>query len=74
MFPLIGSGRYVTAPIITEDGYPIQDPIVLLQTNPEAQNGNVTDVNSIPTPNMDVEPIKDKREIQWKLTLHQIGL
>ncbi|PKI55879.1 hypothetical protein CRG98_023760, partial [Punica granatum] len=73
MFPLIGSGRYVTAPIITEDGHAIQDPIVLLQTNPGAQNGPF-DPTSNPTPNMDVEPIKNKKEIQWKLTLHQIGL
>lgn len=63
----------MTAPIITEEGYPIQDPIVLLQTRPEAQNGNLIDPNSNPTPNTDVEPIKDKKEIEWKLTLHQIG-
>ena len=31
MFPLIGSGRFITAPVITEDGEPIQDPIVLQQ-------------------------------------------
>ncbi|KAK4750627.1 hypothetical protein SAY87_004109 [Trapa incisa] len=74
MFPIIGSGRYVTAPMITEDGYPVHDPIVLLQMNPDAQIGNLTDGNTTPTPNMDVEPIKDKKEIEWKLTLHQIGL
>lgn len=31
MFPLIGSGKIVTAPIITEDGKPNQDPTVLQQ-------------------------------------------
>lgn len=31
MFPLIGSGKLVTAPIISENGEPTQDPIVLQQ-------------------------------------------
>ncbi|KAL6999361.1 hypothetical protein U1Q18_000523 [Sarracenia purpurea var. burkii] len=35
MFPLIGSGRFITAPVISEDGEPIQDPIVLLEANPD---------------------------------------
>lgn len=33
MFPLIGSGRFITAPIVTEDGEPITDPIVLQEAN-----------------------------------------
>lgn len=33
MFPLIGSGKFITAPIITEEGEPILDPIVLQQIN-----------------------------------------
>ncbi|KAK4778757.1 hypothetical protein SAY86_006285 [Trapa natans] len=74
LFPLIGSGRYVTAPIISEDGYPTQDPIVLMQTRPEAQNGSTMDASPDQTPDVNVEPIKDKKEIEWKLTLHQIGL
>lgn len=67
MFPLIGSGRFITAPVITEDGEPIQDPIVLQQMNldpaliiPENDAGNHNP--------------RDKKVIQWKLTLHQIGL
>ncbi|VFQ95204.1 unnamed protein product [Cuscuta campestris] len=56
IFSLIGSGKFVTAPIITETGDPILDPLVLHQT------GN----------NMLKET--DQRIIQWKLTLHQIGL
>lgn len=35
MFPLVGSGKFITAPVITEDGTPTQDPIVLLEANPE---------------------------------------
>ena len=31
MFSLIGSGRYVTAPIITDTGEPTQDPIAISQ-------------------------------------------
>ncbi|CAA6658265.1 unnamed protein product [Spirodela intermedia] len=57
----VGSGRIITAPIITEDGVPIQDPIVLLEAN--TKNGEPK-VNA---------PL-DKKVIQWKLTLHQIGL
>ena len=33
LFPLVGSGRFVTAPVITEDGQPIQDPLVLKETS-----------------------------------------
>ncbi|KAI4366136.1 hypothetical protein MLD38_022054 [Melastoma candidum] len=70
MFPLIGSGRFITAPIITEDGRAVQDPIVLLQMNPTA--GAIVPTNSAST---DATPaVTDKKEIEWKLTLHQIGL
>lgn len=95
MFPLIGSGRFVTAPIITEDGKAVQDPIVLLQTNPHGavltpQNTSqaTTGIATNGTASASMEPefsfvetlqpsshvILDKKEIQWKLTLHQIGL
>lgn len=41
MFPMVGSGRFITAPVITEDGKPIQDPIVLQQTYDRVQeNGD----------------------------------
>lgn len=35
MFPIIGSGRFITAPMVTEEGVPIQDPLVLLEANPD---------------------------------------
>ncbi|KAE9458198.1 hypothetical protein C3L33_09903, partial [Rhododendron williamsianum] len=35
VFPLVGSGRFITAPVITDNGEPIQDPIVLLEASPE---------------------------------------
>jgi hypothetical protein len=82
MFPVIGSGRFITAPVITEDGQPIQDPIVLLEANPgkgvlvppqDGVNGNATGSSSTNAAN-NLEPVKDKKVIQWMLTLHQIGL
>ncbi|XP_052206678.1 rab GTPase-activating protein 22-like [Diospyros lotus] len=79
MFQVVGSGRFITAPIITEDGDPIQDPIVLLETNTDngvasvsPENGNAKKYKSLSGNSMVKE--EDKRIIQWKLTLHQIGL
>lgn len=79
MFPVVGSGRFITAPVVTDDGQPIQDPIVLMQINPDKgqalssqdngrANGNATN------PANALEPVQDKNIIQWLLTLHQIGL
>lgn len=82
IFPVIGSGRFITAPIINEDGQPIQDPLVLLEANPgkgvlappqDGVNGNATGSSNTNTANKS-EPVKDKKVIQWMLTLHQIGL
>ena len=39
MFPLIGSGKFITAPIINDQGEPIQDPLVLLETTLENGEG-----------------------------------
>ncbi|KAL0353603.1 UNVERIFIED_CONTAM: GTPase-activating protein gyp7 [Sesamum angustifolium] len=85
MFPLVGRGKFVTAPIITEDGEPTQDPIVLQQINLEKEPaaltvGNGNDENPDASGGSQMEKqsnghgAMDKREIQWKLTLHQIGL
>lgn len=56
MVPTIGSGKFITTPIITDDGHPVQDP---------SANTNVQDNNGATL---------DQREIQWKLSLPQIGL
>ncbi|GAU46187.1 hypothetical protein TSUD_93740, partial [Trifolium subterraneum] len=73
LFPLVGSGRFITAPVITEDGRPIQDPLVLLENNPE--NGVIVPPQDIgPTAAIDAPKVTDKKVIQWMLTLHQIGL
>ncbi|KAE8667028.1 putative Early nodulin 55-2 precursor [Hibiscus syriacus] len=39
IFPVMGSGKYITAPVITDDCQPIQDPLVLLETNPGNYSG-----------------------------------
>lgn len=75
LFPIVGSGRFITAPVVTEDGQPIQDPLVLLETN--VDNG-IADQNSMVSSSTNasnnLEAVKDKKVIQWMLTLHQIGL
>ena len=96
MFPLIGSGRFITAPVVTEDGEPVQDPVVLKELGflPE-ENGNADNFElstgsmlyadafncAISGASGGSEMVKepsghgpqDKKVIQWKLTLHQIG-
>lgn len=72
MFPVIGSGRYITAPVITEVGQPILDPIVLLETNPDGLTAT-PDGSSLVSPSSNIPPVKDKIIIEWMLTLHQIG-
>lgn len=72
MFPVVGSGKFITAPVITEDGQPIQDPVVLLETN---QNPGVNNSNgSEMVKELTSRGPLDKKIIQWMLTLHQIGL
>ncbi|KAH6767988.1 Ypt/Rab-GAP domain of gyp1p superfamily protein [Perilla frutescens var. hirtella] len=78
MFPLVGKGKFVTAPIITEDGEPIREPIVLQQINIDdepAPHTKWNDASSSEMPKLSNGRVsKDKKEIQWKLVLHQIGL
>ncbi|KAH6764208.1 Ypt/Rab-GAP domain of gyp1p superfamily protein [Perilla frutescens var. hirtella] len=66
MFPLIGSGKYITAPVITETGEPTQDPIAIQQIYGDSPPDFAKQ--------MQEDGPMDKREINWKLTLHQIGL
>lgn len=77
IFPLVGSGRFITSPVIAEDGQPIQDPLVLLETNPAKGLALLPqDENRLPSIDAadNLEKVTDKRVIQWMLTLHQIGL
>ncbi|ESQ54560.1 hypothetical protein EUTSA_v10025248mg [Eutrema salsugineum] len=69
MFPVIGSGRFITAPVIAENGQPNHDPLVLQEIN-LGTNSNGSDFFKELTSR---GPL-DKKVIQWLLTLHQIGL
>ena len=61
MVPVIGRGKFITAAIITDDGQPIIETSV---------NCNLPDdFGSKPSDNGSA----DKRVIQWKRSLHQIG-
>lgn len=74
LFPLVGSGRFITAPVVSEEGQRIQDPLVLSETNVE--NG-ISDQNAMvdsrTNASSELGVVKDKKVIQWMLTLHQIG-
>lgn len=71
MFPLIGSGRFVTAPIITENGDPTNDPLILEELGVNDSDPDVSGLFSEHLAGMEKET--DKKIIKWKLTLHQIG-
>ncbi|CAN4102034.1 unnamed protein product [Withania somnifera] len=60
--PVIGSGKFTTNAIVTDDGQPIE----LANNTSNAQNTNGT----MPVNN----GIYDKKVVQWKLNLPQIGL
>ncbi|XP_043691718.1 rab GTPase-activating protein 22-like isoform X2 [Telopea speciosissima] len=75
MEPTIGSGRIITGPVITEGGIPIQDPSSsdLNNEGPGTPTPDISprhDGSTSPSPVDSVE----KKVLQWKLTLHQIGL
>lgn len=75
LFPVVGSGRFITAPVISDDGQPIQDPLVLLEANPDkGQALPPVDNGGTIVRGSGMEIVKDKKAIQWMLTLHQIGL
>ncbi|KAG7537953.1 Rab-GTPase-TBC domain [Arabidopsis suecica] len=67
MFPVIGSGGFITAPVITNKGEPIYDPLVLQETNLGANGSDFFKDLASRGP-------LDQKVIQWLLTLHQIGL
>ncbi|EER93047.1 GTPase-activating protein GYP7 [Sorghum bicolor] len=76
----VGSGKIITAPVITEDGFPIKDPLVLLEATSDTQGTSTTTTtngssgNGIDVDNNSMNLVLDKQIIGWKLTLHQIGL
>uniref|UniRef100_A0A0A9DMC3 Rab-GAP TBC domain-containing protein n=1 Tax=Arundo donax TaxID=35708 RepID=A0A0A9DMC3_ARUDO len=66
----VGSGKIITAPIITEDGFPIKDPLVLLEATQDTPTSSRNGVEV----GESTDRVMDKQIIDWKLTLHQIGL
>ncbi|CAA7388878.1 unnamed protein product [Spirodela intermedia] len=66
----VGSGKILTMPLITEDGEPIPDSSsndVVHQLSTETEGSQNIEQN--------IEKASpDKKVIQWKLSLHQIGL
>lgn len=90
MDSVVGSGRIITAPLITEDGEPINDPLNILEANPnkglptaspesghhaETSSGLSSSASTSSSGSESTSHVPlDKKVIQWKLTLHQIGL
>ncbi|CAF2072190.1 hypothetical protein HID58_041930 [Brassica napus] len=69
MFPVIGSGSFITAPVVTENGQPNLDPLVVQEIN-LGTNSN----GSVFFKKLTSRGPLDKKVIQWLLSLHQIGL
>ena len=64
---MIGTGKFVTTAIITADGRPVE----------EETSTNLQEIDTVGT--LDDSPggnnsTLDKKVIEWKLTLHQIGM
>ncbi|CAN1242805.1 Rab GTPase-activating protein 22 [Linum perenne] len=78
-FPIVGSGKFITAPVITEDGEPVKEQLILSETSETVANGETQSSINISSCEMLKDIISnngplDKKVIQWMLTLHQIGL
>ncbi|KAL8143014.1 hypothetical protein V2J09_016046 [Rumex salicifolius] len=65
MVPVIGSGNYITTPIITDDGEPIQDGEIQVNEE-ESTSKNQEEVVD--------DPELKKKVTEWKRVLPQIGL
>ncbi|KAK9016813.1 hypothetical protein V6N11_079306 [Hibiscus sabdariffa] len=69
IFPVVGSGQFITAPVISEDGQPIEEPLVIQ----EATGAETPNSTEIVKDLLSKGPL-DKRIVNWLLLLHQIGL
>lgn len=69
----VGSGKIITAPIITEDGFPVKDPLVLLEATSGTQISSTSSRHGFEVGDSTTR-VADKQIIDWKLTLHQIGM
>ncbi|KAK7832605.1 tbc1 domain family member 15, partial [Quercus suber] len=73
MVPVIGSGRFITAPIINDDRRMIEDS----STDSNLQDDNGLMATSLVDSSLDhgrhvSNAVSEKKVIQWKLNLHQI--
>ncbi|XP_055813163.1 rab GTPase-activating protein 22-like isoform X1 [Solanum dulcamara] len=68
--PVIGSGKFITSAIVSNDGQPIASddgqPIECATSTSNSQDNS----DAMPADNGNF----DKKMLQWKLSLHQIGL
>ncbi|KAG2481188.1 rab GTPase-activating protein 22-like isoform X4 [Panicum virgatum] len=69
----VGSGKIITAPIITEDGFPINDPLVLLEATQGTSSSSSSSSTRVEVSDS-TNRVTDRQIVDWKLTLHQIGL
>ncbi|KAM7258200.1 hypothetical protein ACFE04_013941 [Oxalis oulophora] len=60
LVPIIGSGKFITSPIVSDDGGPIQDSHLNGDSNKKGNSNN--------------DDASDNKVIQWKILLPQIGL
>lgn len=74
--PVIGSGKFITSAIVSDDGQPIASdgqPIASDDGQPidcaTSTSNSQEDSHATPADNGDI----DKKMLQWKLSLHQIG-
>ncbi|KAG8637061.1 TBC1 domain family member 15 isoform X2 [Manihot esculenta] len=79
LFPVVGSGRFITAPVVTEDGQPIQDPLVVLETNQDndsalpseagnsANSANSSDADVIASTSAIVEELTSRGPLDKKV-------
>ncbi|KAJ8443993.1 hypothetical protein Cgig2_020839 [Carnegiea gigantea] len=68
MVPVIGSGKFITTPIVTDDGWPIEgdcEPIEDAEDVQPLQGNHDENAN---------DPALDKKVIRWKKVLPQIGM
>lgn len=75
MVPVIGSGKFVTAPIISDDRRPIEDSST--DSNLQDKNGVMSTLlrdSSLDHGGHVNNAVSEEKLIQWKLTLHQIGI
>jgi len=68
MVSVIGSGKFITTPIVTDEGQPIEGDC---HATEDAEDVQALDDNHDENVN---DPALDKKVVQWKQVLPQIGM